>query len=254
MKTSKTGPRESRVLSAALAAVLICGTAGVIGFASIPAPAQAIPVFDANNYAQNLLTAARTLTQINNQIKSLQNEANMLLNQAKNLKTVRFPELDSLRQTLQRIDVLMGQAQGISFKLDGLDQQFKALFPNDLKSALNTNQQVISARSRLDTAMAAYKQTMSVQAQVAENVTADAETLASLVARSQGAEGALQAQQTTNQLLALSAKQQFQIQNLMAAQFRAEAIEAARRVQAETDARAATKRFLGIGKAYTPQD
>ena len=39
----------------------------------------------------------------------------------------------------------------------------------------------------------------------------------------------------------------------MAAQYRAEAMDAARRVQAETDARAATKRFLGTGKAYTPQ-
>ena len=50
-------------------------------------------------------------------------------------------------------------------------------------------------------------------------------TLNAIVARSQGAEGALQAQQATNQLLALTAKQQFQIQNLMAAQYRAQAIE-----------------------------
>lgn len=238
-----------------VAGLMAAGAIGSIGAGLLltGTPAQAIPVFDASNYAQNLLIAARTLAQINNQIQSLQNEANMLLNQAKNLSRVSFPELDALRQTMQQIDVLMGQAQGINFRVNGLDQQFRQLFPNDLQSALSTNAQVIAARGRLDTAMAAYKQTMSVQAQVVENVAADAHTLEALVARSQGAEGALQAQQTTNQLLALTAKQQFQIQNLMAAQYRAETMDAARRAQAETDARAATKRFLGTGRAYTPQ-
>lgn len=241
-----------KYLAATLMAAGAVGSIGA-GLMLTGTPAQAIPVFDASNYAQNLLTAARTLTQINNQIQSLQNEANMLLNQAKNLSRVSFPELDALRQTIQQIDVLMGQAQGINFHVDGLDQQFRRLFPNDLNSALGTNAQVIAARNRLDTAMAAYKQTMGVQAQVVENVSADARALETLVARSQGAEGALAAQQTTNQLLALTAKQQFQIQNLMAAQYRAESMEAARRAQAETDAKAATRKFLGTGHAYTPQ-
>src|SRR3546814_102231 len=129
----------------------------MVSIVGLPAtPAAAIPVFDASNYAQNLLTAARTLAQINNQIQSLQNEANMLLNQARNLSRVSFPELDALRQTMQQIDVLMGHAQGINFRVDGLDQQFRRLFPNDLSSALNTNAQVIAARRRLATAMAAY--------------------------------------------------------------------------------------------------
>jgi len=101
--------------------------------------------------------------------------------------------------------------------------------------------------------MAGFRQTMTVQAQVVENVRDDALTLSELVAKSQGAEGSLQAQQATNQLLALTAKQQFQLQSLMAAQFRAESIEQARRVQAESEARAATRKFLGTGKAYTPQ-
>ncbi|HSX53822.1 MAG TPA: P-type conjugative transfer protein TrbJ, partial [Sphingomonas sp.] len=190
---------------------------------SQPAHAQ-ITVFDPSNYSQNLLTAARMLQQINNQIQSLQNEAAMILNQAKNLAQVDFPELDALRQTIQQIDVLMGQAQGVSFRVDGLDQQFRQLFPNDLSSALRTNQQVIAARGRLDNAMSSFRHTMGVQAKVVENVAADARTLEALAARSQGAQGALAAQQTTNQLLALTAKQQFQIQNLMAAQYRAESM------------------------------
>ena len=109
------------------------------------------------------------------------------------------------------------------------------------------------AKARLDTSMAAYKQTMTVQAQVAENVVSDAQALGGIVARSQGAEGALQVGQATNQLLALVAKQQFQIENMMAAQYRAQAIDQARALQAQSDAHAAAAKFLGSGSAYTPQ-
>lgn len=239
-----------------IVAALSVSAAGSLATALIvgapPAKAQ-LTVFDPTNYSQNLLTAARSLTQINNQIQSLQNQAQSLINQAKNLTKIDFPELQAITQTLQQIDRLMGQAQGISFKVDNLDQQFRTLYPHDLNSALTTNAQVVAAKSRLDTSMAAYQQTMSVQAQVVTNVQADAETLSALVAKSQGAEGALQAQQATSQLLALTAKQLFQIQNLMAAQYRAEAIEQAGRAQATSDARAATTKFLGSGTAYTPR-
>lgn len=226
----------------------------VMGITMTVTPAHAqLTVFDPTNYSQNILTAARTLQQVNNQIQSLQNEATMLLNQAKNLSHIDFPEMQALTQTLQQVDRLMGQAQGIRFQVSGLDQQYRQLFPQSFGQALTTNQQVIAARTRLDTAMTAYQHTMTIQAQVAENVSADAQNLAAIVAKSQGAEGSLQAQQATNQLLALTAKQQFQIQNMMAAQYRADTIEAARRAQEETDARAAAKRFLGSGTAYTPR-
>lgn len=240
-----------RNVTAALLSIACTGALGIgLVVSSEPAHAQ-LSVFDPTNYSQNLLTAARTLTQINNQIQSLQNEATMLINQAKNLTRIDFPELQALTQTMQQIDRLMGQAQGIRFQVSGLDQQFKQLFPQSFGQALGTNDQVVAARTRLDTAMSAYQQTMSVQAQVVENVAADAQTLSTLVAKSQGADGALQVGQATNQLLALTAKQQFQLQNMMAAQYRAETIERARRAQGEIDAAAATKRFLGSGTAYT---
>jgi len=217
-----------------------------------PAHAQ-ITVFDPTNYSQNLLSAARALSQINNQIQSLQNEAQMLVNQARNMTRIDFPQLQQIIQNLQAIDRLMAQAQGIDFRIDGRDQQFSRLFPTDFKLALTTDQRVVGAKARLDAAMAGFRQTMGVQSQVVQNIQADAGTLADVMARSQGAEGALQASQATNQLLALSAKQQFQIQNMMAAQYRAQATEAARRAQAEAEGRAATKKFLGSGSAYTPQ-
>lgn len=249
-------PRSPRPASRRHVVAAALGASAVLSLGTVltapPAAAQ-ISVFDPNNYSQNILTAARTLTQINNQIRSLQNEAAMLLNQAKNLSRIDFPELQAITQRLQQIDRLMGQAQGLDFRVAGLEQQLGRLFPQDLAQALSTNDRVLAARQRLGAAMDAYRQTMRIQAQVAENVTADAGTLNAIAAKSQGAEGALQAAQATNQLLALAAKQQLQAQNMMAAQFRAEAAEAARRAQAEAEGRLATKKFLGSGSAYTPQ-
>ena len=218
---------------------------------SQPASAQ-IAVFDPTNYSQNILTAARALQQVNNQIQSLQNQATMLVNQAKNLSTINFPELQALTARLQQIDQLMGQAQAIQFRIASTDQQFRTLFPGAAGQALTSSAMLADAKARMAASVAAFRQAMSVQSQIVENVQADATSLGGIVSRSQGAEGALQVSQATNQLLALTAKQQFQIQNLMAAQYRAEAIEQARRVQAESDAHAATTRFLGSGTAYSP--
>ncbi|APR54582.1 P-type conjugative transfer protein TrbJ [Sphingomonas koreensis] len=237
-----------------VATALALGSAGSLGMALHAPPARAqITVFDPSNYSQNLLTAARTLQQINNQIQSLQNQATMLTNQAKNLSRIDFPELQALTRTLQQIDRLMGQAQGIGFRVDNVDSEFRRLFPQSFDQALTTNDLVVGARTRLDTSVAAFNRTMQVQAQVVGNVAADAQALAAIVAKSQGAEGGLQAQQATNQLLALTAKQQFQIQNMMAAQYRVETLEASRRAQAQAEAQAATRKFLGNGTAYHPR-
>ncbi len=238
-----------------IAGVLGCAITGTLALATLATsePAQAIIVFDPSNYSQNILTAARTLEQINNQIRMLQNQAQGLINQAKNLTTISFPELQALKQTMQQIDQLMGQAQGIQFKVANLDRQFRSLYPDSFAQSLTTSQQVQIARARMDAARAAFEQTMSIQAQVVENIAADQAALTGIIARSQSAEGALQASQATNQLLALVAKQQFQIQTLMAAQYRAEAIERANQAQSRTDAQSASAKFLGSGSAYTPQ-
>lgn len=240
---------KSKILSAVLS---VAATGSLIAAAVLPpSSAQALVVFDPSNYSQNILTAARTLAQINNQIRMLQNQAQSLINEAKNLSTISFPELQALSQTIQQIDALMAQAKGIQFQVASLNQQFRAQFPATFNQALTGNGQVLAAKSRFTLAMDAYQQTMTVQAQVVENITADAANLNGIIARSQNAQGALQAGQATNQLLALVAKQQFQIQQLMAAQYRADAIDRAAEAQSRLNARGATAKFLGSGSAYT---
>ena len=238
--------RVSRLMALACATALSVG-----GTFAIPlAPAAAIPVFDATNYTQNLLQAARALEQINHQIQSLQNEATMLQNMARNLQRIDFPQLQQVTSSLRQIDQLMGQAQGIGFKVDQLEQRFRSAFPGSIDRVLNNNARAAEAKSRLDTAMEGFRHSMTVQAEVVSSIRDDAQLLSELSRRSEGAVGSLQAQQATNQLLALSTKQQLQLQTMMAAEFREASTERARRAQAEAEARAATRRFLGSGKAY----
>ncbi|HET7577100.1 MAG TPA: P-type conjugative transfer protein TrbJ [Sphingomicrobium sp.] len=229
------------------AALVATATASALAVPiAMPAPAAAsgLPVFDVTNYAQNLLQAARALDQVNNQLTSLQNEASMLQNMAANLKRIDFPQLQRMTSAMQRVDRLMDEAKGIQFKVDGLDRQMESLFPGALKQALTGDQRVAEARARLDSATAAWRQAMRVQAGVAQNVEEDSGLLNELAARSQSAAGALAVGQSANQLLALGVKQQLQLQNLMATEFREAALDRARRAQAEEDGRAATRRFL----------
>lgn len=241
--------------TALTAALLGCTIAGAIGTSMISVPAAAqLSVFDPSNYAQNVLTAARTLTSINQQIQQLQNEAMMLTNMARNLARVDFPQMQQLQQRLGQIDRLMGQAQGVDFRVDQLEAQLRQLYPNDFQRLFGRDQRVQRARAQLEAAMGGFRSAMALQNEIVTNVRDDAETLRDIVGRSQGAEGSLQAQQATNQLLALAAKQQLQIQQLMAAQFRAESVEQGRRGQIEREARESTRRFLGDGRAYSPRN
>lgn len=209
------------------------------------------PVFDASNYAQNVIQAARALEQINNQIQQLQNQATMLQNMARNLQRLDFSSLSQLQGALSRIDGLMIQAEGLSFDLTQLEGQWRQQYPDSYEASVSVSDMASAARERWQSAMNAFRQTMRVQSQIVENVRADEGLLTDLVNQSQGAVGALQAQQAANQLIALSAKQQMQIQTLMAAHYRSQAEDMARKAQAEEAARETTRRFLGSGKAYS---
>src|SRR2546430_15801331 len=106
-------------------------TAGVIAFAVLvcPEPASAqLVVFDPNNYAQNVLTAARALQQINNQITSLQNQAQMLINQAKNLASLPYSSLQQLQSSIQRTQEALAQAQRIAYDMQQIDHAFSTTY------------------------------------------------------------------------------------------------------------------------------
>ncbi|GAA0547448.1 P-type conjugative transfer protein TrbJ [Rhizomicrobium palustre] len=236
-----------------LAAILLATSVG-IGAVTVPSQAQVFGggiVFDPTNYAQNLLTAARALQQVNNQILSLQNEANMLLNMGKDLSSLSTSELSTMISGLTGISTLMDEGRGIAFNVEATTAAWKSLYPGSYPVGTATATFATNAQSRWQQAMDAFQQALQVQAQIVQNVQSDSTTLTSLVNASQGAVGNLQATQATNQLLALSTKQQLQLQNLMAAQYRASALEAARNAESEAAAQSEFSTFLGSSRAYT---
>jgi len=223
---------------------------GLLVAALLASPARAFTVFDPYNYSQNVLTAARTLEEINNQILSLQNEAVMLQNMARNLQSLNYSSLMQMNGALGSIGALMTSAEGLSFTLSQLEGQWQQEYPESYGVSISTKDLAVASRGRWQNAMDAFHNTMRVQSQIVTNVRADQPLLNDLVNQSQSAAGALQAQQASNQLIALSTKQQMQIQQMMAAQYRAEAEDAARKAQAEEAARKTTQAFLGSGTAY----
>lgn len=235
------------IRTAFLSALLI--TSSIV----LPAEAQ-WTVFDPQNYAQNLLSAARALEQINNQIQSLQNQAVMLQNMASDLNPLKdVSELSGMVNSLSQITSLMNQAQGISFNVNATMAAWTKAYPNSYAAGTGSATLAADAQQRWQNSMSAFQDTLKVQAQVVQNVHADTATLTKLTTDSQNATGNLAVSQATNQLIALSTKQQLQIQNLMAAQYRATALDQARNAEAEQDGQTQFQTFLGGNTAYAPQ-
>jgi len=214
-------------------------------------PAHAIIVFDPSNYAQNVLTAARTLEQITNQITSLQNEAQMLINQAKNLASLPFSALQTLQQNVQRTQQLLQQAQGIAFNVQQIDQMFSQKYGN-VSMSTTDKQMVADARSRWQNTVGGLQDAMRVQAGVVSNIDSNRTQMSALVSQSQGATGALQATQAGNQLLALQSQQLSDLVALLAANGRAGALTEAERTAAAEQGREQRRRFLTPGSGYQP--
>lgn len=238
---------KTRMLSVSLAAVLSASL-----LTASPAWAWKT-VFDPSNYTQNTLTAVRTLQQINNQINQLQNEAQMLMNQARNLASLDFNVVNRLRTTLAATERLIGEAQGLSYEVANMDQEFARLYPDQYAATVSGDSMAQDARERWKNTLNGLHTAMRVQAQASQNLRDDESTLADLVNQSQLAQGALQAMQATNQLLALQAKQDIQAQQLQITQDRAASLELARQAAATERAREVRQRFQGSGTPYTPQ-
>ncbi|QOL14237.1 P-type conjugative transfer protein TrbJ [Dickeya dianthicola] len=216
-------------------------------------PAQALTVFDPANYAQNTLSAARALDQINNQVIQLQNEAQMLIYQARNLTRLPFTVTDQLRTTLAGTDRLIAQARGLAYEVQRMDSDFARLYPEQYAITVGHDRLYQDTRARWVNTLAGLHTALQMQAQMVQSLSADEGTLSALVGQSQAATGALQAMQATNQLLALQAKQTMQGQQLQLTQDRAVALELARQAAAVERGREITRRFLGTGTPYTPQ-
>jgi len=221
-------------------------------FASGPAAGQMV-VYDPSNYAQNVLQAARALQQINNQVTSLQNQTQMLLNQARNLANLPYSSLRAIDQSIARTQQLLNQAQRLAYDVNQIDQAFARSYPQSYPVSTSSQQFAGDAQTRWQNSLAAYQDALRVQAGIVQALDTSRAETSGLVSSSQSAAGVLQASQAGNQLIALQTRQLVDLTALIAAQSRAQSLDGARLAANQEQARAQLDQFLKPGRGYRPQ-
>ncbi len=217
-----------RHLAAASAVVL------TLAVEAPPASAQWI-VYDPTNFSQNVLTAARELQQINNQIQ-------MLTNQARNLANLPMSTLTQLQSSIAQTQSLLGQAQNIAFNVQRIEQAYSTSYGSAAGTG-STSAMVANAQTRWQNSVGAFEDSLKVQAGVVGNIPTNSSAMTSLVSASQNATGALQAAQAGNQLLALQSQQLSDLVAVLSAKGRADALEQARSAAAEAQGQQNYKTF-----------
>jgi P-type conjugative transfer protein TrbJ len=212
-----------------------------------PAIAQ-VAVYDPANHAQNILQAVRALQELEGQVQQLAHEIEMLENMARNLETLPVSVAESIiGQRILRIQDLLRRAQGIGYSVDEIERDYETAYPEDYGTTPNSVL-VEDARARWRQSRDAFRETLTVSAAALEDNETDADAIRSLVTQSQDAVGALQAAQAGNELSAMTNQQLMQIEAMLAAQHRAEALEEARKLAEAERGRARFQTFLGTGE------
>ena len=213
-------PRLAHALAAGVAVLSMTATA------LVPAPAYAQfgfggIVYDPSNYAQNVLTAARTLEQINNQIRQLQNQATSLINEARNLATLPTSVLEPLQQQIRQTQQLLSEAQRISYDVQQIEREFERQYSGRNLTG-SQRQMVQAAEERWKNSVSAFEDALKVQAGAVANIEGSAD----------------------QQLADLTAT--------LAAFARAQSLDAANAAAAKAQAREQLRRFLSPGRGYVP--
>jgi len=218
---------------------------------SVPAQAQWL-VYDPLNFSQNILTAARELQQINQNIQSLENQATMLINEAKNLASLPYSSVAELEASIQRTQQLLTQAQNIAYSVATIDQAFTQVYPQSYTGSTSATQLLADAQTRWQNARAGYQDSMNVQAGVVQNLQNAQTQISALISSSQSASGALQAAQSGNQIMGLEAQQLADLTGVIAAMARAQSLDNVAKLESEAQGIQQMQNFLNYGAGYQP--
>lgn len=208
-------------------------------------PAHAFDVvFDPSNYAENVLSAARALEQINNQIRQIEQQARMLARNPLQLS----PELSA---SIDQAQALFARAQGIAYDVRRIGADLRALYPEtwesyDLAGVLRQSDRwIVQSRASLTTAMEA-------EARAAESIARSRGQIDAALGSSVGAEGQTAAVQAGNQLLGIQATQLTEIHALLVAQGRALQAERMERLAREERAGEVRRRAFPSARPAAP--
>jgi P-type conjugative transfer protein TrbJ len=224
-------------------------TVPITGLIAPPAMAQ-VAVYDPANHAQNILQAARALQELEGQVQQLAHEIEMLENMARNLETLPVSVAESIiGQRIIRIEDILRRAQGIGYSVEEIERDYETAYPEEYGASPPPSAVLVEdARARWRQSRDAFREALTVSAAALEDNETDADAIRSLVTQSQDAVGALQAAQAGNELSAMTNQQLMQIEAMLAAQHRAEALEEARKLAEAERGRARLQTFLGTGE------
>jgi P-type conjugative transfer protein TrbJ len=214
---------------------------------SISSAAAQFTVFDPVNYQQNLVAGARALAQINNQLRQLQGDAEMLARMEQNLTRLTGSISPELKGALTAIQNELNQGTAIALRLKATEESYEQLFPREIARALSDDNGLRLAQQRWQQEYASLERAARLQGQIGDAITTDSGLLAQTMDRSRAANGALEVAQAGNELSALAVKQALTLQGLLAAQQRSETLKSARDLAGEEEARQRFKVFLGNG-------
>jgi P-type conjugative transfer protein TrbJ len=212
-----------------------------LALAAPQASAQWI-VYDPTNFSQNVLTAARELQQINNQITMLTNQATSLVNQAKNLANLPMSTLTQIQSSIAQTQSLISRVENIAFDVRAIEATYSTSYGQAPPSASSASL-ITAAQTRWKNSVGAFEDSLKMQAGVVGNMSTNSSAMTSLVSASQSATGALQAAQAGNQLLALQSQQLSDLVAVLAAKGRADALEQARVASTESQGQQQYKIF-----------
>lgn len=226
-------------------AALLRTLAASASFGALASAANAqMTVIDPTNLIHNANTAARSLQQITNQVTQITNQIRQLDNDALNLTRLGNTFAPEIMAQLRDMDALINEARGLALRVNETRNALNTLYSGDYRNT-TLAARASSAAQQIDQARSALQTSLVIQARVTEQLRADTDTLQSLSAASQGAIGALAAQQATNELLTFQAQQAMRLQSLLVAESRAEALERAREMEVRAQASAQHEHFFG---------
>ena len=181
MRTMRASRRILMTLPLVLGAVASC----------VPRSAAQLTVFDPANFQQNLLSAARALEQINNQVRVLQNQVLMIARMDQNLVRLGGTMSPDLQRTLGAIQALLRAGDGIALRLAATQSGYEQLFPRQASAALTHDDALRNAKARWDEQYGAFQRAALLQGQIADGIETDTGLLATAMGRSRDAVGAL---------------------------------------------------------------
>jgi conjugal transfer/entry exclusion protein len=192
--------------------ILAAGLVAAGLLAATPVPAQQV-VFDPRNHIENALQAAR-------QLESLANEA-------RTLAASPYSHLVGSSQSLKDMAELAQTARGIASSVNGLEQQFQTLYPEDL-SGSDMLRLLEQSQARTANARRTAEDVARTAAELERLGQGRQTRLSGALTASEAAQGQTAAVQSTNQLLAVLAEDLAALRTIMLAQSRLLAEQTAR--------------------------